>query len=86
MPELCRFLGISIYMYFNDHDPPHFHVKYNEYRASLSISELNVIDGLLPHRVLMLVIEWAFEHRNELMKNWLSIKENGSFQKIKPLE
>ena len=86
MPELCRFLGISIFMYFNDHDPPHFHVKYNEYRARLSISELIVLDGLLPHRVLMLVIEWAFEHRNELMDNWHSIRENGTFQKIKPLE
>ncbi len=68
MPEISRFFGIVIAIFYNDHAPPHFHVKYNSYRASLSIVDLKIIDGNLPKRVLSLVLEWAFEHRVELMR------------------
>lgn len=85
MPEISRFLGISIYMYFNDHNPPHFHVRYDDYRASISVAELKVIDGYLPKKVLLLVIEWALEHREEIMQNWISLKESGKFKKIASL-
>lgn len=51
MPEICRFLGIVITMYFDEHDPPHFHVQYNQYSAGMSISDLNVIAGQLPAKV-----------------------------------
>jgi hypothetical protein len=59
MPEICRFLGIVITMYFSEHDPPHVHVRYNEYRAVMSIDDLNVLAGRLPARVRGLVEEWA---------------------------
>jgi len=85
MPELSRFLGISIMMYFDDHNPPHFHVKYNEYRALISILELKVIEGLLPARILGLVVEWAELHKDELIKNWDMVKNTGKFIKIEPL-
>ena len=85
MPELSRFLGISIMMYFDDHNPPHFHVKYNEYRALISILELKVIEGLLPARILGLVVEWAELHKDELIKNWDMVKNTGKFIKIDPL-
>ncbi|NPV01416.1 MAG: DUF4160 domain-containing protein [Brevinematales bacterium] len=85
MPELCRFLGIIIYMYFNDHDPAHFHVQYNEFRASIRISDFSVIDGHLPPRVLGLVVEWAEMHSGELNGNWESLETDGKFKKIKPL-
>ncbi|OHD56165.1 MAG: transcriptional regulator [Spirochaetes bacterium GWF1_51_8] len=85
MPELCRFLGIVFYMYFNDHSPAHFHVQYNEFRASVSIEDFSIIDGYLPPRVLGLVIEWAELHQNELTENWNRIKNDGSFTKIEPL-
>ena len=55
MPEICRFLGIVISMYFDEHNPPHFHVRYNEYRAVLGIRDLNVLDGRLPAKVRGLV-------------------------------
>jgi hypothetical protein len=55
MPELSRFLGISILMYFDDHNPPHFHVRYNDDRALVSIEELKVLEGHLPARILGLV-------------------------------
>jgi hypothetical protein len=85
MPEISRFLGIKIYMYFNDHDPPHFHAKYNEFRGKVSIEDLRLIEGKLPNRVMALILEWVNEHRNELMENWNSLRETGKYQKIKPL-
>jgi len=73
-------------MYFDEHNPPHFHAKYNENRAIISINELKVIDGYLPKRALALVLEWANEHRSELMENWNSIRTTGEYSKIAPLE
>ena len=70
MPEISRFLGIIITMYYEDHNPPHFHVKYNEFRAKISIEGLQILEGSLPKKVTALVIEWAFEHRQELTDDW----------------
>jgi hypothetical protein len=85
MPELSRFLGISILMYFDDHNPPHFHVKYNDNRALISIDELKVLEGNLPARILGLVIEWAELHKEELMRDWDMVKDTGKYFKIDPL-
>jgi len=85
MPELSRFLGISILMYFDDHNPPHFHVKYNDDRASISINELKVLEGHLPARILGLVIEWAELNKEKLMQNWELVKTTGKFFRIEPL-
>lgn len=85
MPELSRFLGIIIYMYFNEHNPPHFHAVYNENKAAISIETLGIIEGRLPSRVLSLVVEWAQDHKEELLSNWNSLKSTGNFEKIEPL-
>ena len=85
MPEISRFLGIVILMYYNDHVPPHFHIRYNEYRAIFSINELKIIEGNLPKKVISLVLEWSYEHRDELIENWqLSISKK-PLKKIAPL-
>ena len=81
MPEISRFLGIIISMYFDEHNPPHFHVRYNEYRASIGINDLNVIVGKLPAKVRGLVEEWAELHASELLKMW----DTKEFHSIKPL-
>ena len=81
MPVICRFLGIAIAILYRDHDPPHFHVRYNEYRALIAISTLNVIDGQLPARVRSLVTEWAELHQEELLDIW----KTSRFRKIAPL-
>jgi hypothetical protein len=86
MPEISRFFGIIIFMYFDEHNPPHFHVKYGEERAVLSINELKVMEGKLSRRALSLVLEWANEHRQELTDNWISLETTGNFSKIAPLE
>ena len=85
MPEISRFLGMSILMYFDDHNPPYFHVRYNDYRAIISIKDLAILEGELPARVLGLVIEWAGLHKNELLENWDLVKETGKWFKIEPL-
>jgi hypothetical protein len=81
MPEICRFLGIVISMYFNEHNPPHFHVRYNDYRAVMDIRTLNVLDGELPAKVRGLVEEWAELNRLELLSMW----DSKEFHKINPL-
>ncbi len=81
MPEICRFLGITITMYFDEHNPPHFHVRYNAYRAAFEIKTLNVISGDVPAKVRGLVEEWAEMHKEELLNMW----ESKDFHKIEPL-
>jgi len=62
MPQISRFFGIVIAMYFDDHAPPHFHAKYGGDECLISINDLRVIDGKLPSRALGMVIEWAASH------------------------
>jgi hypothetical protein len=81
MPEICRFLGIIITMYFDEHNPPHFHIRYNEFRASMEVQTLNLMAGELPAKVRGLAAEWAELHKAELMEMWIS----KDFHKIDPL-
>lgn len=67
MPEISRFLGIIIRMFYNEHNPPHFHAYYNDFQAEIEIATMAIIAGNLPKRVKNLVIEWAIDHRSELM-------------------
>jgi hypothetical protein len=85
MPEISRFLGIVIAMYFKEHAPPHFHAKYGGQRASFTIQDLRLLEGTLPPRIVSLVIEWAFLHREELMKDWERARREEALQKIDPL-
>jgi len=85
VPEISRFFGIVIKMYFNDHGPPHFHAEYGEEEALFSIRELEVIEGGLPPRATALVLEWAQANRSALMKNWDSIRGGATPRRIKPL-
>ncbi|MDD5773840.1 MAG: DUF4160 domain-containing protein [bacterium] len=85
MPEISRFLGIIISMYYNEHTPPHFHAKYGEFRASFSINELKLIEGDLPKRIISLVLEWAFLHREELLEDWELVERKDELKKIEPL-
>jgi hypothetical protein len=85
MPRVSYFFGISIYMYFDDHLPPHFHAVYNEYKAAVSIETLEVLKGEVPGRVLALVLEWASIHRGALLRNWEALRSGRPFDKIEPL-
>ncbi|MDK9722903.1 MAG: DUF4160 domain-containing protein [Rhodospirillales bacterium] len=81
MPEISRFLGIVIFMYFNEHNPPHIHVKYNEFMAVVDIRTMNVLEGRLPARVRGLIAEWAELHQDELLEMWASKR----FHAVAPL-
>lgn len=86
MPEISRFFGIVIAMFYDEHNPPHFHARYGEKKATIDINELTIKAGELPPRVMGIVLEWAALHKNELLNNWELAKNNQSLSAIKPLE
>ena len=85
MPQISRFFGIIISMYFNDHNPPHFHAQYSENECLISIGDLSVILGKIPNRALGMVIEWATIHQEELLENWEKAVNLESLSKVLPL-
>ena len=85
MPEISRFLGIIIAMFHNDHNPPHFHVRYGSYKAMMSIETLAVLEGELPSRIRGLVVEWASLHQTELKEDWELAKQKKELKDIEPL-
>ena len=86
MPEISRFFGIVIAMYYKEHAPPHFHAKYAGQRAAFSIEDLRMIEGRLPRRAVSLVLEWAFQHREELVENWRRVEQREELLAIEPLD
>ena len=86
MPEISRFYGIVISMYYDDHNPPHFHARYGGDRATVEIPSLRVLAGELAPRVLGLVVEWASQHQQELMDNWDAARSDRPPRKIPPLQ
>jgi len=86
MPEISRFFGIVIAIYYKEHGVPHFHAKYSGQTGVFSIVDLKLIEGRLPKRVVALVLEWAFEHRSELLENWQRAVAQEPLQPIAPLE
>ena len=85
IPEISSFYGIVIYMYFNEHNPPHFHVKYADFNAIVTIED-GIVTGSLPRRALNLVYDWLDLHKDELMENWRRLENCESFLKIEPLK
>ncbi|CAN5764111.1 DUF4160 domain-containing protein [soil metagenome] len=86
MPRISEFFGIIVAMYCNDHTPPHFHVKYAEHEAEISIDTLETLQGSLPRRVLALVLEWSVLHRGELRENWERARQGEPLARVEPLE
>lgn len=86
MPEISRFLGIIIAMFYNEHNPPHFHARYGEHKVEISIKTLSVLAGKLPPRAMGLVMEWASLHQDELMADWELARQNAVLKDIDPLE
>jgi hypothetical protein len=86
MPEISRFFGIVIRMYFFDHEPPHFHAQYGRDEAVVRIQPLGLLAGDLPARPLALVIEWARLHQDDLLENWARLHSDVPAERIAPLE
>jgi hypothetical protein len=86
MPEISRFFGIIIRMYFDDHPPPHFHAIYGKHEAQICINPITILRGGLPRRAESMVIEWAALHQQELMENWQRLQSDQPAQKIEALD
>jgi len=85
MPEISRFFGIIIAIYYNDHEPAHFHARYGSDKARILIDPPMLLSGDLPPRALGMVIEWATMHQNELLENFRAAMERRPLKKIDPL-
>jgi hypothetical protein len=85
MPTISAFYGILIQMFWNDHSPPHFHALYAEYEVIINIQTLEILRGNFPRRALTLVLEWAQEHRGELLENWELCRHKQTPKTIEPL-
>jgi len=86
MPEISRFFGIIIAMFYDEHNPPHFHARYGDDSVAVGIDSLRVLEGHISHRALGLVMEWASQHQGELMNDWELARKNLPPKKILPLE
>ncbi|HVF60097.1 MAG TPA: DUF4160 domain-containing protein [Thermoanaerobaculia bacterium] len=85
MPEISRFLGIVIGMFYSEHGVPHFHAVYGDHEISVEI-EAATVHGRFPARAQRLVLEWAQLHRQELLENWQLAREGRPLKLIAPLE
>jgi hypothetical protein len=86
VPTISIFYGIIIQIFWGDHSPPHFHALYAEHEVLIDIRTLMVIRGKMPKRALSMILEWAFNHQDELMENWSLCQKNQSPKKIAPLK
>lgn len=84
MPEISRFFGIIIAMFTDDHNPPHFHVRYGDYQAIVTIKD-GIVKGELPKHVLKQVFQWMEEHEQELIDNWQRLQNGEQARKIESL-
>jgi hypothetical protein len=85
MPEICRFLGIVIRMYYRDHLPPHFHAEYGEHEITVEIDS-GIVEGRFPRRALTAVLDWYSLRRDELARNWELVQARQPLNPIEPLE
>lgn len=85
VPEICRFYGIVIRMFANDHAPPHFHAEYGGHDVAVTISDATIA-GDFPARARRMVLEWRAQHESELMANWDLLRSGQSPRTIAPLD
>lgn len=86
MPTVAYFYGIAIRMFFEDHNPPHFHAYYQDGAALVRISDGEVFRGRISRTAARLVKDWAALHRAELERNWVLGQNSGTFERIVGLD
>jgi len=85
VPEISRFYGIVVRMYFEDHNPPHVHCEYSGQEALVDIRDGTPFSGQLRHRALAMVAEWVSLHRAELLDLWRRAQALEPLHAIDPL-
>ena len=86
VPEISRFFGIVIAMYFKDHAPPHFHASYRGRIIRVNIESGEIMSGSFPRRARRLVLQWLRLHRHELMTDWHLAQKRKPLRAIAPLD
>ncbi len=86
MPEISRFFGIIIALYYSDHNPPHFHARYGEESVVVEINTFRILEGQISSRALGLIMEWAAQHKQELLEDWELARQGQPPKKIAPLK
>jgi hypothetical protein len=86
MPRISAFYGVVIAMYYDEHPPPHFHALYAGAQVQVRIDTLEVLAGSLPRRAMALVLEWAAQHRDELVESWERARRHEPLDRIDPLD
>jgi len=85
MPIISRFFGIIIYMFWREHQSPHFHAKYGDEEVIVEI-ETGKVSGNISKRALNIVQEWRKLHKDEILKDWELAEQNKPLRRIDPLE
>ncbi|MBN1772833.1 MAG: DUF4160 domain-containing protein [Deltaproteobacteria bacterium] len=85
MPRVSEFFGIAIYLYYRQHEPPHFHAHYGGEQAEIGIEDNSVLRGRLSPRAMGLVTEWATLHREDLRRAWDQTRSHRPPDPIEPL-
>jgi hypothetical protein len=86
MPEISRFFGMVILMYWDEHNPPHFHVRHGDDTAVINIKSLELMEGALSRRALNMILDWAELHQQQLLKDWDLCQQSLLPNKIEPLK
>lgn len=86
MPEISRFLGIIVAMFYNDHAPSHFHARYGDHKIEIEIETLRILAGHFPPRALGLLMEWASQNQPALREDWELARQHATLKRIAPLE
>jgi len=84
MPEICRFYGIIIFINYNDHEPPHFHARYDDQEVIMEIKS-GIVKGQMSKRALRMLFEWSEMHQEELLENWQLAGERKQLKRLSPL-
>jgi hypothetical protein len=85
MPRISSFHGVDIYIYFNDHLPPHFHAYYGDDEALITFNPPQLLRGRLPRKELNMVLRWAALHPEELEDDWQLARGGRPLAPIAPL-
>ena len=84
MPEICRFYGIVIFVHYDDHEPLHFHARYQRQEVTMDI-QTGLVQGEMSRRALRMLFEWSEKHQEELERNWQRARERKPLERIPPL-
>jgi hypothetical protein len=85
MPEISYFYGIKVYVNFNEHNPPHFHAQYAEYKVIVYLDGW-VVEGKFPKRALAMLLEWAEQNKEALLEDWNLAMLKQLPKRIEPLK